>query len=408
MCKVLIMSGITDETKDKAWEFIKVMSKEMSAPNTGEKDGIGYAAIDNEGKLFGEKWMKNADGFQHRNVYGSEIDDNILKRFKILKREKVYGNFGKFNENIRSITLHSRSSTNTVSLKNTHPFVEGTTSVIHNGMIYNDDKFTKKYSTCDSEVILHQYIKYNVANKIGKFRKIANRLEGYYVLGIFAKTNEGRVILDIVKDSRANLDAFFIKELNTVVFATPKGYGTPVEDACKTLGFTIVSKYEVMSNKIQRLDAMTGETICIEGFKPKADVVVNPKTQPSYLGYDHYTADDYSDYYTKYSKKDKAVSRTVKEETFNDVFKKTTTTENNVLPMPSHSKEKHEDIVKERLLEDMLTGDKEYTQEEIDVLIKNSDKIAESIEKTISDFNDDAGIEWFKDDKLIWHKKGIS
>lgn len=388
MCKVMIISGITDETKDQAWEFTKAMAKEMSSPNSMEKDGLGYAAIDSEGNLFGERWVKNADAFINRHPYGSEIDSNILKKFKILKREKVYGNFGTLNDNIRSLTLHSRAATNQVNYKNTHPFVDGSTSLIHNGVIHNDDKFFKKYSTCDSEVILHQYVKHNVANKLGKFKKLAGKFDGYYVLGIFSKTNEGRVILDIVKDNRASLDAFFIKELNTVVFATPKYNSSPVEEACKTLGFTIVSKYEVMSNRIQRLDALTGETIAFESFTPKKDVVVNEKTQSYYNGYDRYNG-----YYPDNT-----------DESFHRVFGK----ESNVLPITSHSTNRHEEAIKERLLEDMVTNDKEYTQEEIEQLIKNGGEIVNEMEKTVTDFNDDSGMEWEEDEKFTWHKKTLA
>lgn len=411
MCKVMIMSGITDETKDKAWEFIKAISKEMSSPNVTEKDGLGYAAIDNEGKLFGERWVKNDDAFKHRNPFGTEIDSTILKQFKILRREKVYGNFGVFNDNIRSITLHSRMATNTVNYKNTHPFVEGFTSVIHNGVIYNDDKLTKKYSTCDSEVILHEYIKSNVNNKLGKFKKVANKLDGYYVLGILSKTNEGRVILDIVKDSRASLDAFFIKELNTIVFATPKYNGSPVEDACKSLGFTIVSKYEVVSNRVQRFDALTGEAIACESFSPKKNVVVNEKTQPSYKGYTEYDSsynssrkhswENHEMY--PYNKDEEVYVDRHGRETFKDIFPKGS----NVLPMSTMSRTVTEEDIKERLLEEMVVGDKEYTQEEIDTLIKNSNKIADELEKTSSNFNDDSGVEWWEDDKFTWHKKII-
>jgi len=410
MCKIMIMSGITDETTQQAWEFTKAMAKEMSSPNSTEKDGLGYAAIDANGNLFGERWVDNKDAFKHKNVYGSEIDTNILKRYKILNREKVYGNFGVFNENIRSITLHSRSATNTVSYKNTHPFVENHTSVIHNGVIYNDDQLTKKTSTCDSEVILHQYIKHNVANKPGKIRKMVNKLEGYYALGIFSRTSEGRVILDVIKDNSARLDAFFIKELNTVVFATPRYQASPVEDACKTLGFTIVSKYEVKANRLQRMDALTGETIAYESFKPKEftrnSSVNNKQWNTNNSHESHYP---YSDYYTRGNE-----SGLTK---FGDVFPKTPKN-NNIIDMTSHSKSKHVEAIKERQLEEMILGNKEYTQEEVEEMIAKANAevngglstgITEEIRDEIADvFNDGGETVWEVDEKLTWHKKTLA
>lgn len=408
MCKIMIMSGITDETKENAWAFCKAMAVQMSSPNSAEKDGFGYAAIDAQGNLFGERWVDNKAAFKHQNPYGSEVDNTYLKKYKILSKERMYGNFGVFNENIRSITMHSRSSTNTVSYKNTHPFVEDFTSVIHNGVIHNDDKLTKKTSTCDSEVILHEYIKYNIANRPGKFKKVANRLEGYYALGIFSKTSEGRVILDIIKDNSAKLEAYMIKELNCVVFATPKFNGSSVEDACKTLGFEIISKYEVKANRLQRLDALTGETIAYESFKPRSftrtTYPANNKWNTDSGQYEYggnvYPYGNYSsNALEKYRHDDKK---------FNDVFPKEP--RSNIIDMTSHSHNKHEEAVKERQLVEMITANKEYTQEEIDQLVKDNSKIIDNLEKVVNDsqYNDAGESEWVEDDKLTWHKKTIA
>ena len=396
------MSGIKDETKDKAWEFIKVMSKEMSSPSSPESDGIGYAAIDSEGKLFGERWLNNKEAFKHQNVYGSGINDDLMKRFKIINMEKVYNNFGTINENIRSITLHSRSATSAKGLKNTHPFVEGFTSVVHDGVIYNDDKLTKKTSSCDSEVILHEYVKLNIKDKIFKVKKLVNRLEGYYAMGIFSKMTDGTVILDILKDSHAKLDAFFIKELDTIVFATPRFNGSAVEDACKTLGFEILSKYEVKSNKIQRLNALTGETIGFEGFKPKEHV----KKTTTYAGHEYggyatgygYGRDDaYSKAFENacetdkyYAAKDNDLGKVI------DMTSKQLTT--------SHSKDKHTEEVLERELEEILLSNKEYTEDEIKELSKKYlPQVIEDLEK----FNDSGDTEWYMDERLTWFKRSM-
>lgn len=397
MCKIMIMPGITDETKDNAWAFTKAMAKEMSAPNASEKDGLGYAAIDNEGKLFGERWVNNREAFQHRYSYGFEVDSNILKRFKILNKEKVYGNFGTFSDKIRSITLHSRSATGTVSYKNTHPFVEGTTSVIHNGVIYNDDELTKKYSSCDSEVILHEYIKYNVANKSGKFKKLVNKLEGYFALGIFAKTNEGRVILDVIKDNTTKLDAFLIKELDTIVFATPKYTSSPVEEVCKTLGFTIVSKYEVKGNRLQRFDAITGEALAYESFKPQEFTRTThvPTNKWNTDSYETYPYAGYNDY--------RGTTKPVNSPRFEEVFSKTNPApkESNVVDINTHSKTKHDDAVKERHLEEMLMGNTEYTSEEVEKMLTEAGLDAKN-------FNDNGECDWEIDERLTWRKKTLA
>lgn len=414
MCKMLIMSGITDDTSEKAWEFVKEMSKQMSAPESPEKDGIGYAAIDNEGKLFGERWLNNKEAFQHKFPYGSEPDTDILKRFRILNRNKVYNSFGTLNNNIRSITLHSRASTNTSELKNNHPFVENFTSVIHNGMIYNEDDFHKKTSTCDSEVILHQYIKHNVMNKPGKFKKLASKFEGYYAMGIFSKTNQGTIILDIIKDNKARLEAFFIKELNTVVFATPRFQTSPVIDACKTLGFTIVSKYEVKDNKLQRLNAMTGDVLTYESFKPKEIPKATPVNTPSTSTYDSYDQNWNGSRVYNGLKNDPIYPyahdvKSVEEESrssFDEFFTKAQEKrESNVVSINSHSKVKHMEEVLERQIEEMLINDVEYTKEEVEaMMLKESEASVKKLEK----FNDDSNIDWNMDERLAWHKKTLT
>lgn len=378
MCKLAILTGITNETKDNAWVFVKEMSKQMSAPNCVEKDGIGYAAIDDQGQLFGEKWVNYQDAFKNRSPYGSEIDNQILKKFKILNREKVYGTFGIFNENIRTITLHSRTSTNEVSYKNTHPFVENSTSLIHNGIIYNHNEFEKKTSTCDSEVLLHLYNKHNIANKPGKFRKIASKLDGYYAMGVLSKTNEGMPVLDVIKDNAAKLEAFFIQELNTIVFATPKYDGNPVEAACKALGFTIVSKYEVKDNRLQRFNALTGEAICYESFQPKKI------ERPSYNQDNRWSE-------TFWPKDNHHRQLPSKHTQFKDVFQREFGGE--VIDITSHNK--FQDSLKERILQETLLGNENYTKEEIESLIKEN-------------FNDDKDVKWEMDEKLTWHKKTLA
>lgn len=398
MCKLAIMSGITDETNDRAWEFIKEMTKQMSKPNTTEDDGVGYAAIDNEGKLFGERWLNNKEAFQHKFPYGSEPDSDILKKYKILNRDKVYNSFGTLNTNIRSITLHSRLSTNSKELKNNHPFVEGDTSVIHNGVIYNDEEFIKKTSTCDSEVILHQYIKHNVMNKPGKFKKVASKLDGYYAMGIYSKTSQGLVILDVIKDNKANLEAFFIKELNTIVFATPKVYGNPVIETCRVLGFNILSKYEVKSNRLQRFNAMTGEAIAFESFKPKevhkAEIVTyNGKGQQ--WGHHHN--------HGMYPYREDVKSN------FDEFFTKAhEQRNNNVIDMTSKKAVnlKVESML-ESQLEDMLISDKEYTKEEVEaMMMKESQEATRDLESI--HYNNDMDTSWSMDERYAWSKKNIT
>lgn len=410
MCKILIMPGIKDEVKDQAWEFIKEMSKQMSSPHSPESDGIGYAAIDNDGKLFGERWFNNKEAFKHQNAYGSEINDMLMKKFKILNMEKVYNNFGTFNPNIKSVTLHSRSATNAKTLKNTHPFVEDYTSVIHNGVIYNDDKLTKKYSTCDSEVILHEYVKHNVRNKIFKIKKLINKLEGYYAMGIFSRMENGTPILDIVKDSTAKLEAYFVKELDMLVYATPRFNTSTVEEACKVLGFEILSKFEVKSNKMQRHNALTGEVLGLESFKAK-DFKRAKTTETTTYGGHRWNGGYYSgDYDYRDSRYDDAYKKAF-ETDVKEVEK-----ENKIITLPPKPEVKndHREKILEQELERMLLDSKEYTEAEINELAKKFlPEVVKNLEKTNDEvyeenrFGDAGDTDWYRDDKLVWHKRSM-
>lgn len=293
MCKIAIISGITPETKDKAWEFVKAMAKEMS--DFQNRDGLGYAAVDGNGVMFGERWWTNSDAFSERNPL-TELDRNILNAFNgMLGKTISYNNFGEgidFEDveqtDLRSIILHTRLATSGKEFNNTHPFVINNTALIHNGIIRNADKLGLKNSTCDSEAILVQYENENVRNSVANIQDVADKLEGYYACGIISKTDEGRMIVDVFKDKSASLSAFFIKELNTVVFATSE---LAVKSACRTLSFEIVSEYLVRAGCLVRFDALTGRvietqrfnTVGPERFKKEVEVTP-PSSHSSWLG----------------------------------------------------------------------------------------------------------------------------
>lgn len=257
MCKLAMISGITKDTRENAWKFVVEMSKQMSSEM--DKDGFGYAAMSEDGQLFGERWLYNSQAFKLRN----EMDEktrNILSNYKgFIERPCVYNKFGSLQiDKMTSITLHARYATSGREFENTHPFVHGNTSLIHNGVIGNLKAFGPLLSTCDSEVILNGYMKLNVTNKPHNWQNVASNLDGYYACGVFSKTKQGEVILDIIKDNRANLFSAFVKELNTVVFATKYEH---IREACTILGFTITNSFLVKDNAMLRLNAITGKTI---------------------------------------------------------------------------------------------------------------------------------------------------
>lgn len=270
MCKIAVISNITDETSDNAWKFIKQMSKDMTF---SDDDGFGYAAMGQDGKLFGERW-KNVKECFSVNKSASLMSQEVITKFKGFLKTKpsvlTYNSFGEVNDKpLRSAILHARKATSPNVFENVHPFISGDTVLIHNGVIHNTQELVMKTSTCDSETILHEYLKQDVVNDMNNIQRVADHLQGYYACGVFSKQRDGRLILDVFRDSGAKLHAYFIQELNSIVIATPTSYSSynndapygPVPSACRSLNFTIVDHYEVEESTITRIDALTGEVI---------------------------------------------------------------------------------------------------------------------------------------------------
>jgi len=265
MCKIVSFAGITPETQKNAWKFILALAPIMSKV---DDDGFGYAAFDRSGNLFGERWLNNKQAFKNRPQPNqvTEFDNQIINEFNDLlsvpNKEPKYNNFGELSDNICAITLHARMATSGKEFVNTHPFVEGRTSLIHNGVISNHHRLSKKHSSCDSEVILHEYIKSDVHSDINNFQKVAGALEGYYALGILTQA-EDQLVMDIVKDGRASLSAAYVKELQTIVFATSLSH---IFEAAKKCKFKVTSHYNVKENSIFRINALTGKVIQTASF----------------------------------------------------------------------------------------------------------------------------------------------
>lgn len=276
MCKLIVLAGITKETRKAAWDFIGTITPIMSA---GDRDGFGYAAIAGDGSLYGERWLNNADAWTHRDRL-SKFDQDIVDKYDgMLSKDEVYNSFGSLQfDAMTSITLHARMATSGKSFINTHPFVDGHTSVIHNGVLAVHNRGELKQSSCDSEQILTKYLKHKVNFTPANIQKVANELDGYYACGMFSQDKQGTVILDVFKDSRAVLSGVFVKELNTVVFATALSH---VYQACKQLNFTIESNYDVMEGNLLRLDAITGDVMQVIPFD---DTYKGKKSKSSSFG----------------------------------------------------------------------------------------------------------------------------
>lgn len=265
MCKVFMIAGVKSTTVDKAWKFAKAIAKPMSRANT---DGIGYAAITAEGNVFGERWLKNDHMFKTKV---SEADKKIVNMFDGAIDGKVedidYNSFGTVEpDKLVAMTLHTRMATSAKGMNNVHPFVEGNTSLIHNGVIRNVDEFKLTRSTCDSEAILISYLEKEISKNPENIEAAAKMLRGYYACGVLTNSEEGP-ILDIFK-SNARLHVTFVEELETFVVSTDDD---DIKDTCKLLGYSHGQIFSILSGRFIRVDAVTGKEKKIVKFDPSTE-----------------------------------------------------------------------------------------------------------------------------------------
>lgn len=274
MCKVFMMSGVRKENVANAWKFIQTIAKPMSDYN---KDGLGYAAMTASGDMFGERWLVNSDAF--KNV---SSDKKLFNMFTALSGDVTTGESNSFGEIKRdemvAITMHTRMATSPKGMMNTHPFVDEGVSLIHNGVIRNEEDFNLKLSTCDSESILRAYLEEDVKSDPANIQKAADRLRGYYACGVLTNTDQGP-ILDVFRSSGARLHAAYVEELGTFVISTDDD---DIKKTCKELNFTMGSVFKVLDEKFIRIDAVTGRELSIQSFKEAPAYVQSKQTQSYY------------------------------------------------------------------------------------------------------------------------------
>lgn len=269
MCKVMMMAGINNSNRKLAWEFTKLMAVQMSP---GNSDGLGYAAATTDGELFGERWHNNSEAFTVRHVAELPSKEEttlaqLYKGFLVQEQKPIrYNKFGSINEDATAaITLHTRLATSGKQFINTHPFVRGKTSLIHNGVIGNARDLEMIQSTCDSEAILNLYVGNNVMNNAAHIQKVAHKLQGYYACGVLTETKQYGYVLDIFKDSRARLSAAFIRDMGIMVFATSLD---DILAVCEKMCMEVAHKYSVNEGSLIRLSILTGLPLLTQEFDP--------------------------------------------------------------------------------------------------------------------------------------------
>lgn len=257
MCKIMIAPGA--KNAENLWKFAEVIAPKITKHNND--DGLGYAAMDAKGKIFAERWFVNRNAFKDFGL--SPGDQEMLKTMgtEMFKEKYVeeYSRFGVVDrKNTVSLLLHARAATTEKNMQNVHPFITKGTALIHNGVIRNHEELTKTMSTCDSEVILHEYLGFNVAMDAEQIHNVIDNLKGYFACGVLTKADDGTPIVDIFKSVAATLYATYVNELKTVVFCTSR---FDLEEAIKDLNWVQNKCFELGNDQFIRFNGVTGEKL---------------------------------------------------------------------------------------------------------------------------------------------------
>lgn len=297
MCKVAIIPAIKHPSKTA--KFIEVLAKEISVGNT---DGLGYAAVTDSGDLFGERWLVNSTAFHNRIPEKYKMFSGVSTSGVGSEPPANYNNFGvpgKTLEDAKAITLHTRFATSSKGFQNTHPFVDGDTSLIHNGVISNVEDFNFKLSSCDSEAILISYLKHGMNMDVSKAASVAADLTGYYVAALFSIDAAGNRVLDIMKGNNEAFYCVWVNELETYVFCSSE---VNVQSACKELGYTYLPAIKFKDGLAMRLCPFTGELLGTAEFSPNSRYKTTPATTESYNSWRDWSASPKGPIANKYNK----------------------------------------------------------------------------------------------------------
>lgn len=257
------MTSISDPAK--ALEFMQRMATPMSRVND---DGIGYTAVNGNGEIFSQRWLKNNQFLDTDKIMTNRIAKELKKyeaRLPAKALEVNYSQHGKVDfTDVRTITMHTRYATCGKEFANTHPFIDQDTSLIHNGGISNCNVLAvNKISTCDSEAALQTYLNNNVAKDMDKAQEWLDMLEGRWAFGILARNENNLRVLDVVR----GYSTLYYMEIEGIgrVFTTDD---SDAKSVAKDMNLGFLVKPELIpANSMYRYDATNGDFLKVLDLK---------------------------------------------------------------------------------------------------------------------------------------------
>ena len=204
MCKLLIL---TNTQKVKSMKALVSTAAKLCAES--ERDGFGYFVQTSSG-VYGEKTLRPASF-----AYSMHRPDK-----NIPFSSRAYERIGKRAKGVGAAVFHGRTSTNEVSLRNTHPIAKHGWTLCHNGVVSDHGPAYTRNTTNDTEHIVERLA-------TGGIESVEKYLTGYYAFGAL----DPHGILHVVKDSTANLFVSWSEELDSYVFATKEDHITRLCDS---------------------------------------------------------------------------------------------------------------------------------------------------------------------------------
>lgn len=227
MCKVFAMTNMSKVKITK--KFLSAVKNEVC--RTGDKHGFGYAVLNEDGSIGGERTMRPLDW---QPLQGSPSKSRTGSLPIILQTRDE---FGKTEFDAKSFVGHGRYSTNEVSLENTHPFYNGELALIHNGVVRDPDMVidqSELQTSNDTEILLRCWEK-------GGMKKIESTVTGYYALAILDKSG----LLHIIRDDQAMLYIAYNKTVDSFMIATTAEI---IKAVAKKMQWAIEMPEELLAN----------------------------------------------------------------------------------------------------------------------------------------------------------------
>lgn len=251
MCKVIMM---TNSKKINASDFKKLTHESSKLLRKYERDGFGVST----------------PGFSQRYVKPKDVRPDLLISSKPFAFENANQDGTIPTELHGGILLHGRTSTNKKSLLNTHPINKHGWSLIHNGVVDDNNVDYKMITSNDTEHCLERLVQ--------GIDKLEKHISGYYVLG--ALDNDNR--LHIVRDSTADLYVTWCETIESYIFATTEEL---IEDLAEIMKWKIDTVDEVFTD-IYLIFDQDGKLVHQQKIKPLGYDMKQAKKASLSLGYD--------------------------------------------------------------------------------------------------------------------------